>query len=141
MTKQRMRHKHEKMRYFHLMKVGDRMLSTKISCLRQHVKIHVLKPNTLKPRLAVIQELWFQFLCINPSSEQSWSFFHLIEWQNSDYLSSIGSGHYIEMDKFLPFPWGSRVVRCSWGMSQIVLDGARTQEGARKCSGLYQQTG
>lgn len=61
-----MRHKHEKMRYFHLMKVGDRMLSTKISCLRQHVKIHVLKPNTLKPRLAVIQELWFQFLCINP---------------------------------------------------------------------------
>jgi len=41
--------------------------------------------------LTVIQELWFQFLCINPSSEQPWSFFHLITRQNSDWLNSIGA--------------------------------------------------
>lgn len=51
MTKQTMRRQHEKMCYFHLTKVGDRMPSTEINCLRQHMKIHVLKPNLLKPRL------------------------------------------------------------------------------------------
>lgn len=53
MTKQRMRCKHEKMCYFHLTKVGDRMPSTEINCLRQHMKIHVLKLNLLKPRLTL----------------------------------------------------------------------------------------
>lgn len=86
-----MKHKNEKMCYFP--KAGDRMSSTEINCLRQHMKIHVLKPNLLKPKLTftVIQELWFLFLCINPSSEQPWFFFHLIKGQNSNWLKSIGA--------------------------------------------------
>ena len=51
MTKQRIRRKHEKMYDFHLTKAADGMPSTKINCLRQHMKTHVLKPNLLKPRL------------------------------------------------------------------------------------------
>lgn len=39
----------------------------------------------------VIQELWFQFLCINPSSEQPWFLFHLIKWQNSNWLNRTGA--------------------------------------------------
>lgn len=50
----------------------------------------------------VIQELWFQFLCINPSSEQPWFFFHLIEWQNLDWFNSLRA--VLRMGRSLLYP-------------------------------------
>lgn len=82
----------------------------------------------------VIQELWFQFLCINPSSEQPWFFFHLIEWQNLDWFNSLravlGTGRSLLYPQHMVNPSGEVTLGEAEARGTVASGEERMRKGA-----------
>lgn len=123
-TKQRVRCKHEEMCHFHLTKVGERMPSTEINCLRQQVKIH----GQTKPSEGQTWILWsfkssgFSFWALMHPLKARWELGRTLPcrgcalgWQLSPAPTECGK-HQEPQEKLLQGPgrsWGTW-----WGCSR-----------------------